>query len=222
MTATVRASRSVPRSLLILLSAVLAASGIVLATARPAGACSCARFTSMRDGANADSAVFSGTAGVRDRRGVPVSIDRWFWGRGAAPIVWLAASSFGDGAACGTNPPPAGSSWIWVTWFPPDAADPATGLCSPSGDLSTGDGQKMLAEAIQAFPALVPLETLEPTAIPAGPATPAVTAAPDSAAVARDQAGVAIGAGLIAVVAILFGGLTLLARRLDRNDPDRA
>ena len=175
----------------------------------------------MKDYANADTAVFSGTAGVRDGRGVPVTIDRWFWGRGAAPVVWLAASSFGDGASCGTNPPPAGTSWIWVTWFPPDGRDPATGLCSPSGDLSTGEGQKMLAEATQVFPDLVPLQTPEPSAVPAAPATLSVTAAPDPAAIARDQAGFTIAAGLIAVVVILFGGLTLLARRSDRNDPDR-
>lgn len=221
MTATLRASRFAPRSVLILLAALLAASGIVLATARPVGACSCAGFTSMKDYANADTAVFSGTAGVREGRGVPVSIDRWFWGRGAAPVVWLAASSFGDGASCGTNPPPAGTSWIWVTWFPPDGADPTTGLCSPSGDLSTAEGQKMLAEAIQVFPAVVPQPTPDVTALPAGSAMPAVMADPDPAAIARDQAGLTIAAGLIAVVVVLFGGLTLLARRSDRNNLDR-
>lgn len=220
MTTAVRASR-VPRPMVLVLIALLAASGALLATARPVGACSCVAFTSMKDYAKADTAVFSGTAGVRDGRGVPVSIDRWFWGRGAAPVVWLAASSFGDSAACGTNPPPAGSAWIWVTWFPPDGADLTTGLCSPSGELSTAEGQKMLAEAMQVFPAVVPQPTPEVTSVPAAPATPTVKAVPDPAAVARDQAGLTIAAALIAGVLVLFGGLTLLARRSARNNLDR-
>ena len=73
----------------------------------------------------------------------------------------------------------------------------------------------------QVFPDWVPLQTPEPSAVPAAPATPSVTAAPDPAAIARDRAGFTIAAGLIAVVVVLFGGRTLLARRSDRNDPDR-
>lgn len=226
MSAAVRASqhtRSGPRAV-ILLAILLAASGILLATARPVRACSCASFTSMKDYATADTAVFTGTAGARDRRGVPVSVDRWYWGRGAAPVVWLAASSFGDGSSCGTNPPPVGSAWIWVTWLPPDGVDPATGLCSPSGDLSTPEGQKLLAEAETVFEAVLPSATSGSSTPPGRPSTlaPTATTAPDPAAIARERAGLTIAVSLVAVVLILFVGLTLLARRSNRGSADRS
>lgn len=218
-----RAAHGAPRPILILLAALLAASGILLATARPAAACSCAGFTSMKDYANADTAVFSGTAGLRDARGVPVEIDRWFWGRGAAPVVWLAATSFGDGNSCGTNPPPPGSAWVWVTWLPPDGGDFGTGLCSPAGNLATPEGQAMLDEAVSVFGAIDPLPaqpTAEPTPDAVVDTTPGSVAdptpAPDPAAAARDSAGLTIAAALLAVTIALFGGLALFARRGSR------
>ncbi|HET7702745.1 MAG TPA: hypothetical protein VFK35_05050 [Candidatus Limnocylindrales bacterium] len=218
MTTVLPAFRPVPRPILLALVALIGASGILLASARPVAACSCAEFQTMKDFATADNAVFTGTAGVREQRGVPVTVDQWFWGRGAAPVVWLAAASFGDGSSCGTDPPPPGSAWIWVTWLPPDGGDPMTGLCSPSGELTTPEGRKMLAEATEVFSGLAQPATPTPTEAPpvAAPTTPVETAPPDPAAVARDQATMTIALALGGVVIVLFGGLVLLARRPGR------
>lgn len=217
MTPPVRAPRTAPRAVVVALLGLLAASGILLGTAGPVAACSCAGFQTMKDHATADSAVFSGIAGARESRGVPVAVDRWFWGRGGAPVVYLADRSFGNGASCGTNPPPVGSAWIWVTWLPPEGGDPMTGLCSPSGDLATPEGQKMLAEATEVFSGLAQPATPVPTEAPPAAATsPAETAAPDPAVMARDRATLTIALTLGGVVVVLFGGLILLARRTGR------
>src|SRR4030095_10633071 len=53
----------------------------------------------MQEYATPDNAIFSGTAGILEARGVPVEVDTWFAGKGAAPVVYLAASSFGAVAA---------------------------------------------------------------------------------------------------------------------------
>ena len=155
-----------------------------------------------------------------------MTVDRWFWGRGAAPVVWLAGSSFNDNPGvfntCGTNPPPAGSAWIWVAWRPEDGGDFGTGLCSPAGDLSTPEGRAMLDEAMAVFTAVEPpTPTPEPTpdAVASVVAvSPTPTPAPDPAAVARDSAGLTIAAALLAVTVALFGGLIVLARRGSRPD----
>lgn len=213
------APRRASRFVLIVLAGLLGASGILLATARPVAACSCAPPQPMQTYATAENAIFTGTAGPRDGRGVPVSVDRWLWGAGAAPVVWLAKSSFGDGAACGTRPPPAGSTWIWVTWLPGNRGDFGTGLCSPAGDLSTPEGRAMLDEAMAVFTAVEPpTPTAEPTPDAVVVPAPTPTPAPDPAAVARDSAGLTIAAALLAVTVALFGGLILLARRGSHRD----
>lgn len=212
-------TRSTAHPLLLALAAVVAASGILLATARPVAACSCAGPQPMQTYATAENAIFTGTAGPRDARGVPVAVDRWLWGAGAAPVVWLAKTSFGNGAACGTNPPPAGSTWIWVTWLPGNRGDFGTGLCSPAGDLSTPEGRAMLDEAMAVFTAVEPpTPTPEPT--PDGVVVPVSTPtpAPDPVAAARESAGLTIAAALLAVTVVLFGGLILLARRRSPRD----
>jgi hypothetical protein len=101
--------------------------------------------------ATAQNAVFSGTTGPSDARGVPVRVGMWFSGPGAAQIVYLAAESFGDGASCRTDVPAAGTEWIWVTFLPEGGGDPSTGLCSPHGQLHTPEGDALLAEATAAF-----------------------------------------------------------------------
>ncbi len=94
--------------------ALMASFAAVLTMPRPVVACSCVRFETLKEVARPGSAVFSGTAGPRQGRGVPVDVERWFFGGGGAPVVWLSGDSFGDSAACGTTQPPVGSSWVWV------------------------------------------------------------------------------------------------------------
>lgn len=213
MAIAIQPSRPGGRAALLLAVALVAAIGGLLTTPRPVGACSCAPFGTMREYARAENAVFTGTAGVRERRGVPVAVDRWMWGIGAAPVVWLAATSFGDGAACGTQAPQPGTAWIWVAWRPEDG-DFATGLCSPAGNLATAEGRALLADALSVFSAVPPPE-LTPT--PGGGNLP--TAAPEPVANARDMTGLAIGGILAAMAVALFGGLALVARR--SRGPDR-
>lgn len=199
-----------PSTRFLFLAALLGATSLLLGTARPAFACSCAMPGPLKDSASADTAIFSGTAGLRQERGVPVEVDRWFWGEGAAPVVWLAASSFEDPAMCGTNPPPPDTDWIWLTWIDPDSRDFTTGLCSPAAMLSTAEGDAMLAEAEEAFGAIAPPTQPPPTSAPVAiPTDPPA----DPVAVSRDGAliGVAIGVALASLV--LFGGLAVLARR---------
>ena len=199
-----------PAALLLAVALVVALGGLLI-SARPVGACSCVANQSMRDYATAENAVFTGTAGAREGRGVPVKVDRWFWGVGAAPVVWLAASSFGDSAACGTEPPPAGTAWLWVAWRV-ETGDLSTGLCSPAGNLAGPEGQALLAEAMSVFKAIAP-----PEPSPSSGGDTVATQAPDPAAIARDTTGLAIGVVLVAASLALFGGLAVLARRSGRR-----
>ena len=192
----------------LLVAALLTAIALLLLGARPTVACSCAMPGPIKDYATVEHAVFTGTAGVQVDRGVPVEVKEWLWGQGAAPVVWLTASSFGDSAGCGTNPPPPGSAWIWVTWLPGNNGDFGTGLCSPAAQLGTPDGDAMLKDALAVFEATVPEGSAEPIPTSA-PAVGAPAAAPDMTAFI--VGGAAILAGLL-----LFGGVALVARRQDR------
>lgn len=196
-------------------TAFVAAFGWLTAGAAPVAACSCAQFESMRDYATAENAVFTGTAGLRQDRGVPVEVDQWLWGAGAAPVVWLSAGSFGDSSSCGTNPPPPDSMWIWVTWRDPERGDFGTGLCSPAAQLATDDGQAMLAEAMAVFGALdPPVLTPGPTdEIPAATLAPPSPRPADPAAEERDRTALAIGGAVVLASVAMFGGVALVARR---------
>jgi hypothetical protein len=168
-------------------------------------------FESMKDYANAENAIFTGTAGLLQDRGVPVEVDRWLWGEGAAPVVWLSANSFGDEAGCGTSPPTPDTQWIWVTWLPGNGGDFGTGLCSPAGMLGTDQGDAMLHEAVAVFGGLSPTT---PTSAPTEAAPVADSPEPvDPAAAARDTAGLVVGAGVALASLGLFGALILIARR---------
>jgi hypothetical protein len=209
-------SRRTPgRAGVLLGSAFVAAFGWLLAGAAPVAACSCAQFESMKDYANAESAVFTGTAGLRQDRGVPVEVDQWLWGAGAAPVVWLSAGSFGDSSSCGTNPPPPDSMWIWVTWRDPESGDFGTGLCSPAAQLATDEGKAMLADAVAVFGALTPpVLTPGPTdEIPAATLAPATPRPADPAAEERDRIALMVGGAVVLASVALFGGVALVARR---------
>lgn len=212
MAITIRPASLFRRSGILLVVASLAAFGSLLTMPRPVAACSCVALTSWKEAINADTAVFSGTAGQREGRGVPVRVERWFQGREAAPIVWLTAGSFngnpGVSNSCGVEAPPPGSSWLWVA-YRGENGDLSTGLCSPAGDLDTPEGQAMLAEALTIFGEIsVPAASQAQTAEPPGAAS-----TPDPAAAARDQAAVTIIGGLLAGSLALFGALILVARR---------
>jgi hypothetical protein len=209
------------RAALLVVVASVAAFGGVITTVRPVAACSCAMPGSMKENATAEQAIFTGTAGSLDARGVPVKIDRWLWGRNAAPVVWLAASSFGDSAGCGTNPPLEGSQWLWVAWLPGNDGDFGTGLCSPSGDLGTPEGQAMLKEALAVFGQVgVPVATEAPTLDAILPVTTGPDPTPDAAAAARDRAAVTIIGGLFVGSLLLFGAVLLVGRLLARRSDD--
>lgn len=201
-------------TLALLVAAMLTAFAILLLSARPTVACSCAMPGELSTYATAENAVFTGTAGVLVDRGVPVEVDQWLWGQGAAEIVWLTASSFGDSAACGTTPPPPGSSWIWVAWLPGNNGDFGTGLCSPAGQLGTPDGDAMLEEALATFegteppePSGQPIATLEPTPL----------IEPEAVSGSSDMSPILVGGAAILGGLLLFGGVALVARRQDRG-----
>ncbi len=204
------------RATAVLAAACLMSFGILLWTAGPVAACSCAMPGPMKEYATVENAVFTGTAGEQIDRGVPVEVDQWLWGEGAADVVWLTAGSFGDSAGCGTNPPPAGTSWIWVAWLPGNNGDFGTGLCSPHAQLDTPEGQTMLADALAVFDAQAPpASTPEPTQAPEAPAPV------DPASTGRDATMLVIGGGVVLASVAMFGVIALVARRQNRTDTDR-
>ena len=191
-------------------AAVVAASLLLVANPPPARACSCVRFDRIEQYATDQNVILTGVVGETKPRGVSVAVDRWFWGVDPAIQVWLAADSFGDGAACGTKPPTRGGTYLWIAWRSPTDGDLRTGLCSPSWDLGTAEGQAQLAAVQQFFEGRAPPP---PTAEP----TPEI-AVPDPAADARDRAALTIGAVLLGGSAALFGVLALIARSRRTGD----
>ena len=189
-----------------LLSVVFLSTALWLTAAGPTLACSCVQPGPMADYATADHAIFAGTAGPSDARGVPVRVAQWFSGKGAAPLVYLSAQSFTGEASCGTSLPPAGTDWIWVTFLPEGGGDPVTGLCSPHGQLGTAEGDELLADATATFGGTAPSG--------AGPTEPG-DAAPGSPAV-PEEAGVPILLGTVGLALALLGTVVLLAQRPGR------
>lgn len=214
MTTGVKARVPDRSTALLLVAAVLTALGLVLLSARPVVACSCAMPGPMQDYATAENAVFTGTAGVLVERGVPVEVDQWLWGQGAADVVWLTASSFGDSAGCGTTPPPPGSAWIWVAWLPGNNGDFGTGLCSPAAKLGTADGDAMLKEALAVFDSTEPSKA---SGQPIPTTEPSPSAEPAPAAASPDLTPFAVGGAAILAGLLVLGGVAFVARRQDRS-----
>jgi hypothetical protein len=180
-------------------------AAVWLSAAGPTFACSCVAPGPMTDYDTAEYAVFSGIAGSLDGRGVPVHVTTWYHGTRAAPLVYLAKTSFGDSAACGTTAPVAGSGWIWVTWLPEDGGDPGTGLCSPSAQLGTPEGNAMVADATATFGGAPPPGVdVDPPDAAAGPTVP-----PDAA--------VPVLLGTLVISVVLFVVVAALARRRPRS-----
>jgi hypothetical protein len=140
-------------------------AGIVLSVAfltswlaRPpsVAACSCAEPSLARLATSPGAVVFSGLVGVRDPIGLQVAVDRWFVGRGVAPLVHLDPAYLnGDSAGCGIAAPPAGSRWLFGGTREEGSDLISIGLCSPHGDLATPEGRALLAEAATTFPGIV-------------------------------------------------------------------
>jgi hypothetical protein len=196
-------SRRLVRRVGLLTTLPLLTTAVWLLAAGPTVACSCAMSGPMQEYATPDNAIFSGTAGILEARGVPVEVYTWFAGKGAAPVVYLAASSFGDGAACGTTPPTPGTRWIWVTWLDGGRGDPITGLCSPQGQLGTTEGDAMLADATRVFGGTPFAEATDPPEPAPSPLVP-------------EGSEPAIVAGTIGLGLAIFAGAVLLARRRSR------
>lgn len=188
-----------------LLSIAFLSSALWLAAAAPTFACSCVEAQPMGAYATAEHAVFSGTAGPRDVRGVPVRVATWFSGGGAAPIVYLSAQSFTGEASCGTSVPPAGTDWIWVAYVPEGGgSDPVTGLCNPHGQLGSPEGDALLADATATFGGIAPpgaAATDPPERTPGSPDVPA-------------EAGLPILLGTVGLALALLVGVVLLAQRV--------
>lgn len=188
--------------LALVLSAASLSTFLWLTAAGPTFACSCMEGQPMAAYATNDNVIFSGTTGPSDARGVPVRVATWFSGPGAAAIVYLAATSFGDGSSCGTSAPRAGTDWIWVAYVPEDGGDPITGLCSPHGQLGTDEGDAMLADATTTFGGVAPPGTT-PTDPPEAPQAPVPPEAGAPIVL------VTVGLGL----AVLLGAVVLARRR---------
>lgn len=199
------------RRLASLVSIAFLSSLLWLTAAAPTFACSCVQPEPMAAYATPDNAVFSGTAGPSDARGVPVRVGQWFSGPGAAAIVYLSAASFGGESSCGTSAPTAGTEWIWVT-FVGERGDLMTGLCTPHGQLGTPEGDALLADATKTFGGSVPPGAAASDPPEAAPETPAETPS------GRSDFGGAILLGTLGVAGALLLGVVLFARR--RVDTD--
>jgi hypothetical protein len=194
--------RSLYRRLALLTTLPVLTSAVWLLAAGPTVACSCVPPGPIETYATGEHAIFSGTAGPSDARGVPVRVATWFSGDGAAPMVYLAASSFGDSAMCGTTVPPAGSAWVWIA-YRGEQGELVTGSCSPHAQLGTPEGDELLAEATRVYEGVVLSDPSEPPEVAPSPPVPA------------DMAPVIL-AGTIGLGLVLFLGVAVLARRSRR------
>ena len=187
----------------VLLVAGLLAIGPSLVLPGRIVACSCMGPQPLEVYAADGSVIFAGRVDGRDARGVRVAVSRWFAGEGAAPVAWI-SGDFGNGASCGVGSEPVvGSQWIWVAWRPEDGGDPSISICAPTAELTSQEGQQLLAEAQRTFGP----GTVEPTGpSPADPLEPSATAGPDPAVVIA-------GAGVLAAGLLVLAGAALIARR---------
>jgi hypothetical protein len=170
-------------------------------------ACSCVAPQPLAAYAGPEAVIFAGQVVGDDADGVRGAVEDWFSGTGAAPVV-LIAGDFGNGASCGVGArPPVESRWIWVAFRPPEEglANPLdTGvqinICQPFADLSTPEGEALLAEAVETFGD----GGAVPTAAPGG------TEIPEEQARATDP--LLIGAVVAAIlVGVLILGVAVLA-----------
>jgi len=179
---------------------------IVPSVARPGPvvACSCMAPQPLETYAADDAVILAGRVDGRDAGGVRVAVSRWFAGEGAAPVAWI-SGDFGDGASCGVGSEPSlGSHWIWVAWRPEDSGDLSINMCAPTAELSSQEGQRLLAEAQR---------TLGPGLVqPAGPGA-ADPVEPGVGVSGLDPAVVVAGGGVLAAAILVLAGVAHIARR---------
>ncbi len=195
---------TVRRFLFGLTAMVVLTFGWVTLFPTPVFACSCA-LISIGDLDPTESQVYVGTAGPATRQGTPMAVDRWFSGPGMAPVVTLAAASFGDSAGCGTEPFPPGSRWVVAAWAGDPTQLPTTGLCQPHAQLDSPEGQAMLAEAVTAYG--------DGSAPGGGGTGPTATPAPEAPSAPTDPSATLIMVGVIGLGVIGLGLVYLLGRR---------
>jgi hypothetical protein len=219
--------RNTPRAIRASVAAVLVSAGLLtswLALPQSAAACSCLTGSIVEFAKLDDTVVFSGLVGPKDPIGLQVAVDRWFAGRGVVALVHLDPAYLDrDSAGCGVPAPPAGTRWLFGGSRQPGSDLISVSACSPHGDLSTPEGQRLLADAAAAF-AVIPIPRATdgaPTPPLALPASPAVPSAPVTNEPLATVAGV-VPFLAIGVSAVLGAGLVVLvvafARR--RRAPD--
>lgn len=187
---------------------------------RPVVACSCVAPIDALEMAGQDQSatVFTATTGVTVGDQMQVLVTRWFRGQ---PLSGLATVQIllGDGASCGMSPLPAGRGYLFMT-YPSETSKHALSLCSPQGDLATGDGQALLARAVDLYGAGVAAPTDAPIATAPASSQPADASGDPTAidAIASVAASVAPLALVIAFAVGLLGGVALILRRRPRLD----
>ncbi|MEX1173239.1 MAG: hypothetical protein WEG56_11590, partial [Chloroflexota bacterium] len=174
---------------------------------RPALACSCVPpMDSIQMAAqDPEATIFTATTGPTVGDSMQVLVTRWFRGQ---PIAGVAAIQvlLGDSAMCGMMPLPVGHEYLFQT-YPSENSRHALSGCSPQADLSTPDGQALLARTIQLYGAGAP-----PTDPPA-----TTTAAPTAAGPVDAVLGTAVPITLVVAFALglLVGAIAVLRRRRD-------
>ena len=174
-----------------------------LAMPRAAVACSCVGPEDQLRMAGRDprSVVLTGTPGAETPAGVPVTVTRWYVGRGPAPVVTLRVDHI-DESSCGTTAPPPGREHLFVVWRDDDGKL-LFHLCSVAADLATDDGRARFAQAQALFGAGV---GPDPTA--------GATDPPDAPAVGRSILSMS-GAVLLVVafgIGLILGVVGVLKR----------
>ena len=152
-------------------------------------ACSCVQPRPIAEyRGDPDYAVLAGRVASVDasQRG-SFAVEQWFQG-GSAPIVPIQG---GQGADCGL-PLSTGQHLVLVAFMEAGQNTIHAGICSPSGDLNTPDGQALAREVVTAFGPGVAVGAEEPTETGGLPV------------------GVLIGFGVLAALVI---GVMLVARR---------
>lgn len=165
------------RRLSLLFLAIALVTSVRVTNPDVAVACSCAMVERPMAEAATDptTSVFTGVAGPLVGAGVAVQLTRWF--HGVPPpsgVAVLDPAGFQDpmGGMCGTNPPTAGTEWIFATGRDPMGRY-VVNLCTTHAPLDSDQGQTLLAEATTVFgPPIVPeLTPPDPVAGSSDPAS---------------------------------------------------
>jgi len=177
--------------------AVLAGSFSLLGLAAPgcAYACSCIPPQPIAAYANEpDTLILSGTVTAmgNDLRGI-FRVERWY--KGSSDVAEIPVQG-GNGADCGLGLA-VGQQLVMVAYVTEGVLHPS--ICSPSGDLSTPEGQQLQAETIAAYgEGTAPGGTETPDGDPPGGIPGIVLAG---------------GALVVAVIAIVAGASFISGRR---------